>query len=118
MHWRRKWQPTSVLLLGESQGRGSLVASHLWGRIESDTTEATQQQQQQQHSTSQFGGATGASGYLVSQYRSIIFILETEGIISIFTDRKNREVIQLDEELIFKTSPVSLQPLLEFVDLH
>ena len=25
MHWRRKWQPTPVFLLGESQGRWSLV---------------------------------------------------------------------------------------------
>ena len=32
-----------------SQGRGSLVGCRLWGRTESDTTEATQQQQQ--HST-------------------------------------------------------------------
>ena len=39
MHWRRKWQPTPVFLLGESQGRGSLVCCHLWGRTESDTTE-------------------------------------------------------------------------------
>ena len=46
-HWRRKWQPTQVFLPGESQGRGSLVGCHLWGRTESDTTEATQQQQQQ-----------------------------------------------------------------------
>ena len=46
-HWRRKWQPTPVFLPWESQGRGSLVGSHLWGRTESDTTEATQQQQQQ-----------------------------------------------------------------------
>ena len=46
MHWRRKWQPTPVFLPGESQGRGSLVDCHLWGRTESDTTEATQQQQQ------------------------------------------------------------------------
>ena len=46
MHWRRKWQPTSVFLPGESQGRGNLVGFHLWGRTESDTTEATQQQQQ------------------------------------------------------------------------
>ena len=45
MHWRRKWQPTPVFLPGESQGRGSLVGFHLWGRTESDTTEATQQQQ-------------------------------------------------------------------------
>ena len=41
IHWRRKWQPTSVFLPGESQGRGSLVGCRLWGRTESDTTEAT-----------------------------------------------------------------------------
>ena len=41
MHWRRKWLPTPVFLPGESQGRGSLVGCHLWGRTESDTTEAT-----------------------------------------------------------------------------
>ena len=41
MHWRRKWQPTPVLLPGESQGRWSLVDCRLWGRTESDTTEAT-----------------------------------------------------------------------------
>ena len=46
MHWRRRWQPTPVFLPGESQGRGSLVGCHLWGRTESDTTEVTQQQQQ------------------------------------------------------------------------
>ena len=39
MHWRRKWQPTPVFLPGESQGRGSLMGCHLWGRTESDTTE-------------------------------------------------------------------------------
>ena len=32
MHWRRKWQATPVFLPGESQGRGSLVGCHLWGR--------------------------------------------------------------------------------------
>ena len=41
MHWRRKWQPTPVFLPGESQGRGSLVGWRLWGRTESDTTDAT-----------------------------------------------------------------------------
>ena len=41
IHWRRKWQPTPVFLTGESQGRGSLVGCCLWGRTESDTTEAT-----------------------------------------------------------------------------
>ena len=41
MHWRGKWQPTPVFLPGESQGQGSLVGCHLWGRTESDTTEVT-----------------------------------------------------------------------------
>ena len=39
--WRRKWQPTPVFLPGESQGQRSLVGCRLWGRTESDTTEAT-----------------------------------------------------------------------------
>ena len=46
--WRRQWQPTLVLLPGESQRRQSLVGCRLRGHTESDTTEATQQQQQQQ----------------------------------------------------------------------
>ena len=32
LYWRRKWQPTPVFLPGESQGQGSLVGCHLWGR--------------------------------------------------------------------------------------
>ena len=41
MHWRRTWQPTPVFLPGEFQGWQSLVGCHLWGRTESDMTEAT-----------------------------------------------------------------------------
>ena len=41
MHWRRKWQPTPVILPRESQGRQSLVGCRLWGHTESNTTEAT-----------------------------------------------------------------------------
>ena len=41
MHWRRKWQPTPVFLLGESQGRWSLLGCRLWGCTELDTIEAT-----------------------------------------------------------------------------
>ena len=44
-HWRRQWQPTPVLLPGKSHGPGSLMGCHLWGCIESGTTEASQQQQ-------------------------------------------------------------------------
>ena len=39
--WLYKWQPTPVFLPGESQGQGSLMGYCLWGRTESDTTEAT-----------------------------------------------------------------------------
>ena len=37
--WRRKWQPTPVLLPGESHGGRSLVGYSPWGHKESDTTE-------------------------------------------------------------------------------
>ena len=39
MHWRRKWQPTPVLLPGKSHGRRSLEGCSLWGRWGLDTTE-------------------------------------------------------------------------------
>ena len=37
----RMEQPTPVFLPGESQGPGSLVGFHLWGRTKLDMTEAT-----------------------------------------------------------------------------
>ena len=37
--WRRKWQPTPVLLPGKSHGRRSLVGYSPWGCKELDTTE-------------------------------------------------------------------------------
>ena len=37
--WRRKWQPTPVLLPGKSHGWRSLVGYSPWGHKESDTTE-------------------------------------------------------------------------------
>ena len=37
--WRRKWQPTPVLLPGKSHGQGSLVGYSPWGHKESDITE-------------------------------------------------------------------------------
>ena len=45
MHWRRKWEPIPVFLTGGSLGWQSLVGYRLWGRTESETTEATWQQQ-------------------------------------------------------------------------
>ena len=38
-HWRRQWQPTPVLLPGNSHGQRSLVGCNPWGRKESDTSE-------------------------------------------------------------------------------
>ena len=38
---RQQWQPIPVLLPGKSQGQRSLVGCHLWGRTESDMTDAT-----------------------------------------------------------------------------
>ena len=40
-YWRRKWQPTPVLLPREFRGQRSLVGCYLWGCTESDTTKAT-----------------------------------------------------------------------------
>ena len=37
--WRRRWQPTPVLLPGKSHGWRSLVGCRTWGREESDTIE-------------------------------------------------------------------------------
>ena len=62
--WRRTWQPTPVFLPGESQGQQSLVGCCLWGRTESDMTEATQQQQ---HTPIVFGEAVCSYRLLVQQ---------------------------------------------------
>ena len=40
--WRRKWQPTPVVLPGESHGQRSLAGCSLQGPTELDSTEATQ----------------------------------------------------------------------------
>jgi len=39
MPWRRKWQPTPVLLPEEFHGQRSLAGYSLWGHKELDTTE-------------------------------------------------------------------------------
>ena len=45
--WRRKWQPTPVLLPGGIHGQRSLAGFSPWGHKESDMAEAAYQQQQQ-----------------------------------------------------------------------
>ena len=41
--WRRKWQPTPVVLPAKSHGQRSLTGYSPWGRQEADNTEATEQ---------------------------------------------------------------------------
>ena len=41
LFWRRKWQPTPVLLPGEFHGQRNLVGCCPWGSTELDMTEAT-----------------------------------------------------------------------------
>ena len=57
----------SSILAWRIQGRGSLVGCRLWGRTESDTTEATWQQQQQQQVTKQ--ARTNANSRRVRSWR-------------------------------------------------
>ena len=45
--WRRAWQPTPVLLPGDSHGQGSLAGCSPRGHTGSDATEVTKQWQQQ-----------------------------------------------------------------------
>ena len=80
-HWRRKWQPTPVLLPGESQGRWSLVGCRLWGRTESDTTEATQQQQLQQIRSS---GLTAVDLWLGNKDTSVSVVVFNQIACSLF----------------------------------
>ena len=63
--WRRKWQPTPVLLPGKSHGQRSVVGYTPWGRKESDTTE-------RHHSLTLFtnGHVPGGSDGKVSAYNA------------------------------------------------
>ena len=56
-----KWHPTPGFVPGELQGQRSLVGCRLWGRTESDTTNATQQQQQQQPKPGSLNNLTSPS---------------------------------------------------------
>ena len=89
MHWRRRWQPTPVFLPGVSQGRGSLMGCRLWGRTESDTTEATQQQQQN-HTNLQPPPSWPVSGISIaarSFTRKKIMSLTAQMMVSIFSNK-------------------------------
>ena len=55
---------SSVLAWSKSQGWGSLAGCRLWGRTESDTTEATQQQQHQRQT-----GVSSCSGRIIPRFK-------------------------------------------------
>ena len=61
----------SSVLPGESQGWGSLMGCRLWGRTESDTTEATWQQQQQQVNNTSVSKDMDLSLYLNHLFSSV-----------------------------------------------
>ena len=67
---RRNRQPIPAFLPGKSHGLRSLVGCRLWGRTESDTTDATEQQQQQQSSGYQgpVGGGNGHSAHWLQNF--------------------------------------------------
>ena len=75
--WRRQWQPTPVLLPGESQGRQSLVGCRLQGRTELDTTEATQQQQQQSLALAQclISGKNTHKYFVINKWQPLLRVL-------------------------------------------
>ena len=74
--WRRKWQPTTVFLPGESYGQKSRVGYKLWGckRAAHDCTT----QQQQQHSDIKAGGVWHLWGNQVSRVSWLATAPETQ----------------------------------------
>ena len=60
--WRRKWQPTPVLLPGKFHGLRSLVGYSSWGHKESDTTERLHFLSLIRHLFQYLGFPGGASG--------------------------------------------------------
>ena len=55
--WRKAWQPSVVLLPGDSHGQRSLVGYSPWGRTELGMTEATKQQQEHSWYSQRSGGS-------------------------------------------------------------
>ena len=66
--WRRAWQPSPVLLPGESHGQRSLAGYSPWGRKESDTSERLSTE----HFVSKFGQAVRVS----SVFTSLIYLIK------------------------------------------
>ena len=69
--WRRKWQPTSVFLPGESHGQRSLVGYSPWGRKESDMTEGIEQRHEKSiwgKCEKNFQGSRGWTFFLINSF--------------------------------------------------
>ena len=69
--WRRKWQPISVFLPGESHGQRSLVGYSPWGRKESDMTEGIEQRHEKsiwRKCEKNFQGSRGWTFFLINSF--------------------------------------------------
>ena len=109
MHWRRKWHPTPVFLPGEFQGRGRLVGCHLWGRTESDTTEATQPMV-----WSNSCEITGISTVLFKETLQKIETYPVNGQV-----KKKKKISFLVKSVIaFILFPFKIGPHIEYLKLH
>ena len=98
---RRQWQPTPVLLPGNSHGRGSLVGCSPWGCEESDTTERLHfyfslscigerngtPLQRSCLENPKDGGAWWAAIYGVAQSRTRLMRLSSSSIVKVFLPR-------------------------------
>jgi len=98
---RRQWQPTPVLLPGNSHGRGSLVGCSPWGCEESDTTERLHfyfslscigerngtPLQRSCLENPKDGGAWWAAIYGVTQSRTRLKWLSSSSIVKVFLPR-------------------------------
>ena len=88
MHWRRKWQPTSVFLPGESQRQGSLVGCRLCGRRVG-------------HDWSDLGAAAAAAAYY-SVHRNRNIILYTRTLYNVINQwYLNKNFFEKENSLVF-----------------
>jgi len=76
MPWRRKWQPTSVILPRNSQGKRSLMGYSPWGGKESYTTDHAHTHRPQARSLTCFRppfAALGSRAHMRSSQEASLF---------------------------------------------
>ena len=78
MYWRRKWQPTPVFLLGDSQGRGSLVGC-VYGVAESRTGLKWLSSSRGKNKQKKLGGTQEEEGLILVSKSMILMLGKIEG---------------------------------------